>query len=1817
MNLKKQSINLNPTIMKTITLLISAIFLLFFVGEVQSQNSSFAKLKIDKQITKKEAVFIPNAYCAASGGCDEYVTLVQMGFINNSSYCSNYNDVTWVSTDIPLNGFDIVTVTNGNPYAPDECGIWVDWNQDDDFLDTGESFTVTGSPGEGPYTATIAPPPGALLGETVMRIRITYNTTPTPCGTDTYGEVEDYTVNVVPKVPNEWVGAVNSDWHYYYNWSLNHVPTADEDVIITNNGWTASLYSGDAECNNLTINTGGELDVNDKILTVNGDVIISGQLTMSDGNGSLYCYGNVDWNNNSTANITAYTNIYVEGHWFFNTGANAQLGNSTVHLVGTQDCEIKCKSPTCSLNDLYLGKSTTAKTSIAADANYPFVINGYLIIQTSDNFFENSTDQDIIVRKNFLNSGGFDFSVGNNNSTFIFDGTDQTINMVSANGKFNNIKFSPSSGFTMGPWVEAAGDITIESGILYGGHYTISLGGDWINNVGPNAFDEGTSRVVFNGDNIQWCSYEVFNELEINNPPGALYISGSDVVCAAYDWTAGSITVFNGGSFTANDLIDEGLFGTYVVTDGTINVTNNDGYVDLNGAVNIHDGGTMNVYGGTTASYWPYAADATINMDGGVLDFHDQGIYIWNTGYDLSENIIGGIIRTAGGFRGERSDFTPSAGTFEFYGSNDYYMSQSNGCTLYDVNINKSSKKGSSVSTGIPVIDERSKKVLSDGGKSNMITLDSDFHITNDLTITSGHLRLNGYELTVDINADVYGTLTLDEAMDILNVGQTYMNELHFYTGSSGNFTNGTANIYAYVITDAGCSFTATTNNTVVFKGSGGGIENHEASTVFGNIGILINAGYTAYISSLNDQAVSVNGNFTINNGSFDLNGNELECFGNVDVNNGGNMSIGENSTLKLDNGSVLAVNPGGEIEVVGSAGNEAIITHVNSGSYTFNVMGTISAKNAIFEYMDTYGVLINVGATVDPLFPFDDCVFRNGAPSPSSLLIVNNNQDFTCQNTRFENTSGNTGHNVWKLVDEGHVTFTNAEGLFAGPAYEKDPYDRIDWPGYVPGLWTGMVSSNWFNNQNWSDYRVPVDTSNVIIPASVPNYPLITGANDSCYSITIDAGASLEIGNGRLDLGAFGIIDIYGELIMHDANGILSASGISWEAGSTDDIDNGKIYTAYWGFLDGTNAQLGTGNTAHISYGLDNFDENASFGNLMLSHTNKKNLKGKTGHPILVSGNFLVEQGGSWASNVSFYIEGNWEIETGASMEFASGVETSSYCQDLILNGTLDFETNAGLDVHGSFEFATSGKLIVQNDSFVCDYSPPSGWIDLNGDITLTTGTLEFTSANVNFAGTSSISGGTIRIGGSMASTSANSFNPTGGTVEMIGNGTGHYFQLTNGNYLYNLVINRTSEIQIYENSLLDIHADLTVNSELTTDLNDVIVYGNVDINNGGYLEIGPGSSLQMFDASSLTVNNGGTFAALGNAGSKALITDFGLAGYDFDVNAGGTISADNAIFEYMENPSGINVSNGAIIDPVNCFNNCTFRNGTSPAFMSTYLTINNAQTLTIHNASFPIAGLDYNVLKENTLGLITFVDYSGAFSGAAYEFDPYNLIDWVVPVFDLDLKVFLEGPFAVSNMATNLTDIPLSQPYNTSPWNYTGTESVPSIPNANVVDWVLVELRDASSPGGASSSARLARQAAFILKDGSVVGTDGSSVLQFNVSVNNNLYAIVWHRNHLGIMSASALTESGGVYVYNFTTAVNKAYLSGQKALNGKAAMFGGDADANGTVNTTDKSLWSGVAGAKAYLSSDMNMDEQVDNKDKNDLTIPNFGEYSRVPN
>ncbi|MBN1339250.1 MAG: right-handed parallel beta-helix repeat-containing protein, partial [Bacteroidales bacterium] len=250
------------------------------------------------------------------------------------------------------------------------------------------------------------------------------------------------------------------------------------------------------------------------------------------------------------------------------------------------------------------------------------------------------------------------------------------------------------------------------------------------------------------------------------------------------------------------------------------------------------------------------------------------------------------------------------------------------------------------------------------------------------------------------------------------------------------------------------------------------------------------------------------------------------------------------------------------------------------------------------------------------------------------------------------------------------------------------------------------------------------------------------------------------------------------------------------------------------------------------------------------------------------------------------------------------------------------------------------------------------------------------------------------------------------------------------------------------------------------------------------------------------------------------------------------------------------------------------------------------------------------YDHYDNGSYGIVHFSPYTDAGHSSLYG-------------YHLDIHAFLEGPFNGTGMNTNLNfngSIPLSQPYNQTPWSYMGAESVAAIPNADIVDWVLVELRDAPDAASAGSTAIVARQAAFLLKDGSVVAIDGTSVLSFNHNVVNSLFVVIWHRNHLGIMSANPLIESMGIFSYDFSSGAGQVFggsIAHKEIASGIWGLAGADGNADGQVNNGDKNdIWSPQAGTGGYLQGDFNLDAEVNNGDKNDVWIPNTGLGGQVP-
>jgi hypothetical protein len=108
-----------------------------------------------------------------------------------------------MSTNIKQGLSKAIKVSAGMSVGPhtEYWAIWVDWNHDYDFDDAGELEFSTSSASTGVITGTVSAPATAAPGLTRMRISMKYGSAPSPCEAFGFGEVEDYSLNVIPALP--------------------------------------------------------------------------------------------------------------------------------------------------------------------------------------------------------------------------------------------------------------------------------------------------------------------------------------------------------------------------------------------------------------------------------------------------------------------------------------------------------------------------------------------------------------------------------------------------------------------------------------------------------------------------------------------------------------------------------------------------------------------------------------------------------------------------------------------------------------------------------------------------------------------------------------------------------------------------------------------------------------------------------------------------------------------------------------------------------------------------------------------------------------------------------------------------------------------------------------------------------------------------------------------------------------------------------------------------------------------------------------------------------------------------------------------------------------------------------------------------------------------------------------------------------------------------------------------------------------------------------------------------------------------------------
>ncbi len=326
---------------------------------------------------------VPVTYCDSNGRSvvGEYISRVQFNTIDNSSAGSNggYGDYTSVSTTVSKGAVDTITITptwTGTVYN-EAFSVWIDYNQDGDFEDSGEQVWSKVASNDTSASGDFTIPSNAKNGNTRMRVSMKYNGLPSPCESFSYGEVEDYTINI----------------------SGSSEPTCDDGI---QNGDETGIDCG-GSCSPCTDNgTVVYVDIDD-VTASSSDTWNFFRIEVGDDNG----FG--AWFSSNSVRFVTYTkNIVCEGTTSNVTliGEEVEVGASSNFVANSNSFVISSSSYTN-----WNGKSGYIGFTFKVNGNthygwfYATVANNGLSYTISDYAYNTTPNQGLLTKRNLSTVG--------------------------------------------------------------------------------------------------------------------------------------------------------------------------------------------------------------------------------------------------------------------------------------------------------------------------------------------------------------------------------------------------------------------------------------------------------------------------------------------------------------------------------------------------------------------------------------------------------------------------------------------------------------------------------------------------------------------------------------------------------------------------------------------------------------------------------------------------------------------------------------------------------------------------------------------------------------------------------------------------------------------------------------------------------------------------------------------------------------------------------------------------------------------------------------------------------------------------------------------------------------------------------------------------------------------------------------------------------------------------------------------------------------------------------------------------------------------
>jgi len=445
----------------------------------------------------------------------------------------------------------------------------------------------------------------------------------------------------------------------------------------------------------------------------------------------------------------------------------------------------------------------------------------------------------------------------------------------------------------------------------------------------------------------------------------------------------------------------------------------------------------------------------------------------------------------------------------------------------------------------------------------------------------------------------------------------------------------------------------------------------------------------------------------------------------------GGELNINERASLQFnqyDGNTHLDVY--GKLTVVGSSSDYAIIGRsvgYDGRGTEINIHpgGEIAAKYYHIQYLAPQGLVVMPGARVNNDYNFSSGIWSNMYTSKTFTSPV----DKVTVYDKFYYLDLNIDYELPPIVDvvfnhggtptvgyhynvkrsetlENAITFDGQiNGILGGETYECDLADKINWPTVSVITWTGKVSSDWFNPQNWQPAICPNRDKSVVIPMAT-NAPAIYKEGAECKDLTLTNGM-LSIERGIREFNIYGSVNI-------GDGGVFSV-----EDDVCIKVANAWTIASHGHFIANNSTVSFDGESGNVNI----TPRKSNFNNVEFNGGATFSLIGTT---INFDGNFTINRGKVTpaTSSYTYNIKGNYKIADEG--QFNSSINTGwvKFCgaDQTIVNGNFNrvkFSESGTKTLSGTFNTYYTNNTLSNNE--LGTYS--TLWVDAGATLSVAPG--------------------------------------------------------------------------------------------------------------------------------------------------------------------------------------------------------------------------------------------------------------------------------------------------------------------------------------------------------------------------------------------------------------------------------------------------------------------------------------------------------------